>query len=458
MSLLTLTLNGKLHAQLHEHLFPGDEREAASILLCRWAPGLRRRLLVKDVILVPYSECSRRERDALTWPGRYLIQAANIAESEGLVVLLLHSHPGGYFGFSLTDDQSDQLVLPCLFAAFGEHHGSAVMTPSGAILARLYTRNMVSETVELVTVVGDQLDYWWAEEKRRPMAFSRAMTEELGRLSAAVIGVSGTGSLVSEQLARLGFGKLILIDFDRVERKNLNRIINSTHQDAELKRFKVEVLSDAIIQYRGPRIAFPVAASVTSREAVLAAAQCDILFSCVDSHEGRQLADLMSQAFLQPLFDVGVTIPVRRTHNGQKIMDVCGRIDFVQPDGATLEDRGVYSSDSLHAEYMRRLSPYSYLADGADGYFQGVHEEAPAVVTLNMRAASACVNEFIARAYPFRLDPNSQYARTRFSLATCIERFTTEAEFLPSPRRHPLFAHGKLEPLLGLPVLQEVLS
>ncbi|MCZ8076665.1 MAG: hypothetical protein O9341_21315, partial [Paucibacter sp.] len=59
--------------------------------------------------------------------------------------------------------------------------------------------------------------------------------------------------------------------------------------------------------------------------------------------------------------------------------------------------------------------------------------------------------EFIARAYPFRQEPNSLYARTRFMLAEGFEETTAEFEFRRSPSG--LLARGGQEPLLGLPVL-----
>ena len=49
-------------------------------------------------------------------------------------------------------------------------------------------------------------------------------------MSIAVVGCSGTGSPVIEQLARLGVGRLVLVDPDRVEEKNLNRIVNATRE------------------------------------------------------------------------------------------------------------------------------------------------------------------------------------------------------------------------------------
>ena len=80
------------------------------------------------------------------------------------------------------------------------------------------------------------------------MAFTSEMRAWLGRMSVCVIGVSGTGSIVAEQLARLGVGEIILIDFDKLEERNLNRILNSSL--ADIGSYKVEMFADAIRRYR----------------------------------------------------------------------------------------------------------------------------------------------------------------------------------------------------------------
>jgi hypothetical protein len=455
----TLTFGGRAHEGLRRHLFPADGLEAAALLICTRAPGPRRRFLVRDVVLVPHDACKRRARDAITWPGTYIEQAIDLAEPTGSVILLMHSHPGGFYDFSDADDESDRQVMPSLFHAFGTEHGSAIMTPNGAVCARLYGPDLRARLVDFVTVAGDDISYWWADTATpngpgdRPIAFTSGMAAELGRLSALVVGASGTGSIVGEQLARLGFGGVSAVDFDRMEFKNLNRILNSTRADAEQGRLKVDVFADAVASHRGPDVAMPVRASVTTREAVLAAAQCDVLFCCVDTLEARHIADLIAAAFLLPLFDVGVVVPVRRKGQNFAIADVCGRIDYVQPGGATLQDRGVYTPESLRGEYLRQVAPEAHRQELAAGYLKGLVEEAPAVVTLNMRAASACVNEFIARAYPFRLEPNGRYARTTFSLAACEEEHEAEDAFTVAPSA--LLARGDLEPLLALPSLKE---
>lgn len=62
------------------------------------------------------------------------------------------------------------------------------------------------------------------------------------------------------------------------------------------------------------------------------------------------------------------------------------------------------------------------------------------------------MNEFIARAYPFRLEPNTRYARTEFSLAACEEEYFAETAFPRTP--NVILARGNAEPLLGMPMLK----
>jgi ThiF family/Prokaryotic homologs of the JAB domain len=398
----TLVLTGHDHQTLKAHLISGDGNEAAAILLCKPTSSDRRRLLVRKMILVPHNACSVRTPVRIVWSGDYIEKAIDHSEQDGLVVILIHSHPGGWLEFSEVDDESDRATMPALLEALGNEHGSAIMTPDGAIRARFYGPRMERTPVNLVTVAGDDIRYWWndavtdAELSPWPLPFTSGMGDQLERLRFAVIGVSGTGSLAAEQLARMG-AKVILVDFDRVEHKNLNRIINTTLADAEANRLKVDMFAEAVESYRGPGVASPIAMTIASREAVLAVSQCDVIFSCVDTQEGRQIADLIASAFLIPLFDVGVVIPTRKVgDDGVAIADVCGRIDYVQPGGATLADRGVFTPEGLRAEWLRRVDPDAFKEELEAGYIKGLVEQAPSVISLNMRASSSAVMEYIA--------------------------------------------------------------
>lgn len=328
-----LTMTAGHYQQVYNHLFPGDGLEAAAVLVCARVPGSRIRLLVRDVLLVPYESCANRAPDWLTWPGMAIEQGIDLAEADDLALILMHSHPGGLFAFSEQDDESDRATMPGLFQALGPLHGSAIMTPNGAILARLYGPDMQPRAIHAVSVAGDDLKWWWGDGAfaQRPLAFTSETRDELSRLCACVIGVSGTGSIVAEQIARLGFGQVQLIDFDKLEFRNLNRILNSTLAATQSKQFKVLAFAEAIALHRGEGVAVPLAASINSREAVLLASQADVLFCCVDTLEARHIADLMSSAFLLPMFDVGVAIPTRKAGGGRPWQTCAGASTMCSP-------------------------------------------------------------------------------------------------------------------------------
>jgi hypothetical protein len=231
---------------------------------------------------------------------------------------------------------------------------------------------------------------------------------------------------------------------------NLNRILNSSL--ADIGAHKVEMSAAAIRRYRPDCEVLPLPRSIATAEAIWAASEADALFSCVDTAEGRHIADRLNAYFAMPLFDVGVAIPTEAAPAGGRcIAEVYGRVDYVFPGGSSLMDRGVYDGALLETEYLARVAPHALAQKIADGYLRGVAEEAPGVIALNMRAASACVIEFIARMFPFRQFPNETRARSIFMLAEGDEDTFAESQFAVG-NRFPV-AWGVTDPLLGLPAL-----
>jgi hypothetical protein len=442
MNEISLRMTQQHHAELKAHLFPGDGLEAAALMLCKVA-----KYLVRHLLVVPHEAC-QRQRDALIWPGEFVEQALTRAEDDGLAIIAVHSHPGGLLAFSAADDASDADLMPAIAWRRDCAPGSAIMTADGQMRVRVYEGPKARPAT--VLIAGSDIIVHDDAFAGAVLPFTGDMTQRLGRLSACVVGVSGTGSIVAEQLARLGFGELILIDFDHLEMRNLNRILNS--RVAELGRCKVEMFAAAIRAYRPDCQVRAVPRTLSDREAVFAASDADVIFSCLDTDEGRHLADRVASSFLMPLIDMGVSIPTRRNANGApQIIEVCGRVDYVFPGGASLADRGVYTPASLEREYLAKSAPGAHANRMAEGYIKGVIEEAPAVIALNMRAASAAVMEFIARMFPFRHEPNTAFARSLFLLAEGCEERTAESVFRRAETT--LIGRGDERPLLGLPAL-----
>jgi len=75
--------------------------------------------------------------------------------------------------------------------------------------------------------------------------------EKLRQSSVGIAGVGGLGSNAAVALARAGIGRLVLVDFDRVEESNLDRQYYFLDQVGKLK---VEALKENIIRLN-PRVA-----------------------------------------------------------------------------------------------------------------------------------------------------------------------------------------------------------
>ncbi|GEK44222.1 ThiF family adenylyltransferase [Acinetobacter johnsonii] len=436
---------------LKHHLFPGDGLEASAIVLAS-CNKIKDQIifLVQDILLVPHSEC-KRTVDYLTWPGKYIEEAIEKGEENNLSIFLMHSHPSGFNHFSTADDESDQRVIPCIFAAYNQLHGSIIVTPDGKLTGRFYDKNLSHQYIDKFLIVGQDIALITPQSSSKVMPFSADMTESLKNFKVGVIGASGTGSIVIENLARLGVGHLVLIDDDVIEYKNLNRILNSTIQDAENQKSKVKVLADVINQYRSDVVLTALDSKIGTQQAILEVATCDVLFSCVDTVSARMYVDLVGEYFLLPVFDIGVTIPTGSKDGKPFITEVCARLDYIQPHRSSLKDRKVYTPDSLRAEYLKETSPDIYEKQLKEGYFKGVHEEAPSVISLNMLAASFCINEFIARTFLFRQENNSNYARTVICLGANETEYLREDNFTSTSRVN--VGKGITTPLLGMPNL-----
>jgi len=458
---ITLNLTGAQHASLKAHLFPGDGKEAAAIALCgRRAGKHRHRLAVRELHPVPYEVCTRREHNGISWPVEWMDELLDRAAAEAWSVVKIHSHPIDYRRFSDADDRSDALLFAGIHALVNHPvpHASLVMVPDGSMIGRTVGPTGEFHPLHAIMVAGDNIDIWHTELAvlspavrqvgRATQAFGRHMGAELGRLTAAVIGCSGTGSIVIEQLARLGFGRLILVDPERVEHKNLNRVLNATWQDAEERAFKVKVAARAVAAMRLGTIVETYSTNLVNREAIKAVADADILFGSVDSAEARDVLNRISTHYLIPYIDVGVRIGA--LPNGT-IDRIDGVVHYIQPGGSSLLSREAYRVSQVTAEALKRRDPERYAERLREKYIDGAEEEAPAVISVNMTLAAMAVNECLARLYRTRNQANRDFAITRVNLAEM------EIETIPEGKPCPVFAPGigagDIAPPLNLPEL-----
>ena len=214
-------------------------------------------------------------------------------------------------------------------------------------------------------------------------------------------------------MARNCIGHLVIVDPDCVEEKNLNRIVNATQTDARKGIPKVESTKRGI-KRMGMKVRVDAYQShTTDKEVVEALTDCDVIFGCVDSAEGRYHLECIASAYYIPYFDVGVNL---ETDQVGKILQADAVAHYMHPGNASLMSRHGYTSEQVAAEGWRRIDREHYEKQKIAGYLAAVEEDQPAVMSINMQAACLAFNDFLARLHHFRLDQNDDFANQRFRL------------------------------------------
>ncbi len=382
------------------------------------------RLMVNDLILIPEENCSVRKPHRLSWPFADYLPPDKITEIDrkGLSIFTIHSHPKGFDKFSSIDNDNDIQLFASVCAWFDDHrpNGSAIMMPCGKIISRLVDAKGKFTMIENHAIVGENIRIWKKNRSRQGIpahglrisqTFGKGTFHLLRKLRVGVVGCSGTGSIMIELLARNCIGHLVIVDPDFIEDKNLNRIVNATQTDASKNIPKVEAIKK-VVKKMGMKVYVDAYQSDTTDEhAVEALVDCDVLFGCVDSAEGRYHLECIASAYFIPYFDVGVNL---ETDKDGKILQADAVAHYMHPGNARLMSRGGYTSKQLSAESAYRKDRKYYEKQRIAGYLAAVEEDQPAVISINMQAACLAFNDFLARLHNFRLDANDNFSSQRF--------------------------------------------
>jgi molybdopterin/thiamine biosynthesis adenylyltransferase len=105
------------------------------------------------------------------------------------------------------------------------------------------------------------------------------------RTTVGVIGCGGLGGYVVEELARLGVGKIVVVDPDLFEEHNLNRQLFCT--TANLGMAKVEIAAGRIEEINPAVTLIPVQAAFSSKNGAALLDGCHIVVDALDSIKVR---------------------------------------------------------------------------------------------------------------------------------------------------------------------------
>lgn len=113
---------------------------------------------------------------------------------------------------------------------------------------------------------------------------SRESMAMLAELSITVCGAGALGSNLADNLARQGFGKLRVIDRDRVQEHNVNTQI---YGEDDVGVWKTEALVNRLFCSTGIEID-PVRKELTDRNARKRLSGCDVVVDTLDNSASRR--------------------------------------------------------------------------------------------------------------------------------------------------------------------------
>lgn len=374
-------------------------------------------IVVRTVIVPDANDFDDQSSGHLTFSAQFLRRAllkTRLDVNDGF--LTVHTHPmsDDTVRFSHYDDSTDPGLMRNLTDLQPDGLFGSIVAGKNSFQGRVWSseRGRFEPLNELV-VIGQRIDLWPLTGAKKPepptpsAIFDRAMSltdarslASLSKMRVAVVGNSGTGSLVAEALLRAGVGELLLFDFDFADQTNLNRVLHLRVCDAEKRTGKANRLKQALDE-----IGLPTKVTVVEcgdiREATVAAELrgCDAIFGCVDNSDWARL--VMSETayqYLIPYIDVGTEIGVGK--HGIQSLDT--RVSFSGPNRPCLACSGIIDTERVRLE---GLAPEERQRVIAMGYSTGRPLSAPAVMDLNMRAASYGVLVLRHLLQPFLEEP-----------------------------------------------------
>lgn len=358
---------------LLQHFRQGLSQEDLCFALWHPSTGKLRRTALIDEIILP-REGERLLHGNVSFQPQYLGRAMNIAREKKAGLAFMHSHPEpGWQGMSPADVEAEQNALAYPAGATGLPLVGLTIGSDGYWSARFWERDghqMLRSWCEKVRVVGPKsfrLDY--NDTITHPPArrdilrrtfdtWGNESQSTISRMKVGIVGLGSVGCLVAEAMARIGIAQVTLIDPDKIEEHNLDRLLYGTVHD--IGKLKVDVAAQAMSRNATAQAiqvdTFPI--SVHNETAYKAALDCDILFSCVDSPVPRDVLNYIAQAHLIPVIDGGVSVETDRRKD--RLFSAHWRAHIVTPYHQCLRCSRQYTSSDVIMELDGSLDDPSY--------------------------------------------------------------------------------------------------
>jgi molybdopterin-synthase adenylyltransferase len=376
-----IRVDGATWREISDHLADEHDEQVAALLV-RGRPKDDPMALVVERWR-PVTDAYVRDRiHGLTWDGRFNLRLAEEAEPAGLGVVFVHRHAGtGTPRLSRTDRTRGQALMQFFRRRSPEAtHGVLVLGDAGIAGwidapdgRRRWAEVRSAGPPHLLLPPRDDRQHVDPSD-RQLLAFGSAGMGAVAASRIGLVGLSGGGSHVAQQLIHAGVGTLVAVDAQLVEYTNLRRLVGARRRDVD-KTLKVQVARRLARDVRPGIRVIAVPEEFPSKRSLEVLRSVDVLIGCVDGWDVRD--DLNSFALQNriPYIDIGAVITPPTGRLGVRIS---GQVSIVLPGGPCLRCMRILTDDRVErARQLRR------------GYLVG--EPEPQVVSVNGTLASEAV-------------------------------------------------------------------
>jgi len=376
------------------------------------------RYLAVEVIPFEDAWITSSSHSHVSFELKYLRDLFRQCEEESLVFGFVHNHPGGFPDFSNTDEENERTLLKALTNRNGSDiHFVAMLWTNKTWMARIRHGQIPAATqpAKHILVLSRPLKMFGYRESttgdedllaRQAAAFGQPFVDKLASLRVGVVGAGGTGSPTVMLLARAGVGELVVIDNDKLEKSNLNRVRGAGVSD--VGKNKARILQDVIASLQLPtRVAAFESLVDQDPIAVDALSSCDVVFGCTDDQIGREVLNTALYVYAQTYIDIGLGGQITEDGEGQPYLRYhYGRVSTILPEsGECLFCQDVIKDVWIRHQYALRENPRMAATEARERYLVGGGEQAPGVGPFTSAVADYGVATLFDLIKPFRRFP-----------------------------------------------------
>jgi molybdopterin-synthase adenylyltransferase len=305
-----------------------DREETIGFLLCQQHRVSDDRIrYIPKTWIVPADDCYEyRSNSGLILSQKFHEYLLKESIRPGLDIVHIHTHSGNNTpDFSSIDDRYESEYARFIAEYFpSQPHLISGVLDENLLSGRFRRWNRQGSQIENVRLCHQLFDLGSAKlstEKLSPIfarqqIFGTDNQQLLGKIKVAAIGCGGIGAIVVELLSRLGVKNWVLVDPDRLETVNLNRMPGATQEMVDRGWYKVEYIKHAIDKIYSTTYGtiadvqmLPNSIADGSVESAIAA--CDLIIAATDNHYSRQIAQELALKYLRPLVSLGTHIEVK---------------------------------------------------------------------------------------------------------------------------------------------------